>query len=83
VKYYDNDDEAELASNIVLLRSNPELRQKQVTNALKYVDAHSWDVEKCQYLGIVDALVAKEPVLGSSPSPLAPCTATNSKTNQG
>jgi glycosyltransferase involved in cell wall biosynthesis len=83
VKYYDNDDETELASNIILLRSSPELRQKQVTNALKYVDAHSWDVEKCQYLGIVDALVAKEPVLGSSPSPLAPCTATNSKTNQG
>jgi len=83
VKYYDNDDEAELAANIVLLRSNPQLRESQVANALKYVDAHSWDVEKHQYLGIVNALVAKAPVLGSSPSPLAPCGAANSKTNQG
>ncbi|HXN54049.1 MAG TPA: glycosyltransferase [Candidatus Acidoferrum sp.] len=83
VKYYDSDDEAELAANMVLLRKNPALRQQQVANALKYVEAHNWDVEKYQYLGIVDSLVAKEPVLQSSPAPLEPCAFSNSKTNQG
>ena len=83
VRYYDNDDETELAANIVLLRNNSDLRKTQVANALKYVEAHSWDVDRYQYLGIVDALVAKGPVLGSSPAPLAPCTAANSKTEQG
>jgi glycosyltransferase involved in cell wall biosynthesis len=84
VKYYDSDDEAALAENIVLLRKNPELRRQQVTNALNYVEAHSWDVERHQYLGIVDSLVAKEPVLQSPPpAPLEPCAIANSKTNQG
>jgi glycosyltransferase involved in cell wall biosynthesis len=83
VKYYDGDDEAALAANIVLLRNNPDLRQRQVTNALKYVEAHNWDVERYQYLGIVDSLVAREPVLQSSPAPLEPCAIATSKTNQG
>jgi glycosyltransferase involved in cell wall biosynthesis len=84
VKYYDSDDEDALAENIVLLRKNPELRRQQVNNALNYVEAHSWDVEKYQYLGIVDSLVAKEPVLQPPPpAPLEPCAIANSKTNQG
>jgi len=41
------------AANIVLMRNNADLRQRQVSNALKYVEAHSWDVERHQYLGIV------------------------------
>jgi glycosyltransferase involved in cell wall biosynthesis len=85
VKYYDDDDEAALAANVILLRNNPDLRQRQVVNALKYVAAHSWDVERHQYLGIVDSLVAKEPVpvLPSSSAPLEPCAIATSKTNQG
>jgi glycosyltransferase involved in cell wall biosynthesis len=83
LKYYDSDDEAELAANMVLLRKNPELRRQQVANALKYVEAHNWDIDKYQYLGIVDSLVAKQPVLRSSPAPFEPCSASNSKTNQG
>jgi glycosyltransferase involved in cell wall biosynthesis len=83
VKYYDDDDDVALAANIVLLRSDPDLRQRQVSNALKYVEAHSWDVERYQYLGIVDSLVAKEPVLQSPPAPLEPCAIATSKTNQG
>jgi glycosyltransferase involved in cell wall biosynthesis len=84
VKYYDSDDEGALAGNIVLLRRNPELRRQQITNALNYVEAHSWDIEKYQYLGIVDSLVAKEPVLQpAAPAPLEPCALANSKTTQG
>jgi glycosyltransferase involved in cell wall biosynthesis len=83
VKYYDNDDEAELAAHIVLLRNNPRLRESQVANALKYVEAHNWEVESYEYLRIVDSLVAKEPVRSSSTSPLVHCAASSSKTNQG
>jgi glycosyltransferase involved in cell wall biosynthesis len=83
VKYYDSDDESGLAANILLLRKDSRLRHQQVANALKYVEAHSWDVDKFQYLGIVDALVAKEPVRNISTPPLETCAVSNSKTNQG
>jgi len=83
VKYYDDDNDEDLAAKMVMLRRNPALRKQQVANALKYVEAHSWDVEKHQYLGIVDSLVAKEPVLQPSPAPLEPCAVSNSKTSQG
>ena len=84
VKYYDSDDESDLAANILLLRNNSTLRQQQVANALKYVEAHSWDVDKHQYLGIVDSLVARRPVIQPLVSvPLEPCAISSSKTNQG
>lgn len=83
VNYYDGDDDEELASKIVQLRKNAELRREQVANALKYVETHSWDVEKNEYLCIVDSLVANEPVPRSSPVSLEPYVIANSKTNQG
>jgi glycosyltransferase involved in cell wall biosynthesis len=83
VKYYDSDDEAQLAANMVLLRNNPALRRQQVQNALRYVDTHSWDVDKHYYLGIVDSLVAKQPVLQPAPTPLETCSVSTSKTSQG
>jgi glycosyltransferase involved in cell wall biosynthesis len=83
VKYYDDDNDEDLAAKIVMLRRNPALRQQQVTNALKYVEGHSWDAERYRYLGIVDSLVAKEPVLQSTPAPLEPRAVSNSKTSQG
>ena len=87
VRYYDGDDDSALAAHVVLLRNSPELRRRQVANALKYVEAHNWDVEKYQYLGIVDSLVAKEPVQQQPrPAPLESCaiaTSATSKTNQG
>jgi glycosyltransferase involved in cell wall biosynthesis len=83
VKYYNSDDETELAANMILLMKNPALRRQQVANALKYVESHSWNVDKYDYLGIVDSLVANEPVLQSAPSALEPCAVSSSKTNQG
>jgi glycosyltransferase involved in cell wall biosynthesis len=83
VKYYDGDDEAQLAANMVLLRKNPALRRQQVENALKYVEAHCWDVDKHYYLGIVDSLIAKQPVIQPAPAPLQPCSVSTSRTNQG
>jgi len=56
VKYYDSDNEEELASKILLLTRNPSLRTQLVANALKYVEANNWDIEKGRYLDIVDDL---------------------------
>jgi len=59
VRYYDRDNQDQLAANILLLRNDSSLRSQQVSNALKYVEANNWDVEKNQYLRIVDSLVGK------------------------
>ena len=45
-----------LASAVVELWQNPSLRQQQVTSALRYISAHSWEKIKTEYLSIVDAL---------------------------
>jgi glycosyltransferase involved in cell wall biosynthesis len=63
VKYYEHDNESELAAGILYLRQNPSARERQIANALKYVQAHNWDIEKNRYLGIVDSLVARNPRL--------------------
>ena len=56
VKYYDKDNEDELAANILLLTRDGRLREQLVANALKYVEMNNWDVAKGQYLRIVDSL---------------------------
>lgn len=58
VKYYDNDNEEQMAAGVLFLRENVSARERQIANALKYVQANSWDVEKNRYLGIVDSLAA-------------------------
>jgi glycosyltransferase involved in cell wall biosynthesis len=83
VKYYDSDDDEELAAKIVLLRKNTELRQKQISKALKYVEDHNWDIERHQYLSIVDSLVANKPIPRPSSVTLEPYAVANSKPNQG
>jgi glycosyltransferase involved in cell wall biosynthesis len=56
VKYYGRDDKDELARSIVLLKRNSAMRDQLVANALRYVEANNWDVEKGQYLRMVDSL---------------------------
>lgn len=68
VNYYDDDNEDQLAANILNLRNNPSLRQQQVSAALKYVEAHNWAQEKSQYLAIVDSLVAKRAINRAAPT---------------
>lgn len=58
LKYYDNDDETELARHIVTLRNDPDLRRRLVENAQKYVSRNNWDAQKGEYLQLVDSLVA-------------------------
>jgi glycosyltransferase involved in cell wall biosynthesis len=59
VCYYDDDNDEQLAANILFLRNNPAHRQQQILNALQYVEAHNWSAEKLEYLRIVDSLTVK------------------------
>jgi len=58
IQYYENDDAAELAKQIVRLKNNPELRRRLVANAKKYVQENTWDAKKSEYLLLVDSLAS-------------------------
>jgi glycosyltransferase involved in cell wall biosynthesis len=58
VQYYENDDETELAKQILRLKNDPELRRRLVANAKKYVQDNNWDAQKAEYLRLVDSLAS-------------------------
>lgn len=57
VQYYENDDEAQLAEQMLRLKNDPRLRIRLVANAKKYVQENNWDARKHDYLHLVDTLV--------------------------
>jgi glycosyltransferase involved in cell wall biosynthesis len=57
IQYYENDDEYQLAQQIVRLKNDPELRGRLVANARRYVRENTWDARKHEYLLLVDSLV--------------------------
>lgn len=57
VRYYENDDVAQLAEQMVELRRNQALRENLAANALKYAQENTWDARKHEYLELVDVLV--------------------------
>jgi glycosyltransferase involved in cell wall biosynthesis len=57
IQYYDNDDEAELARQILRLKNSPELRHRLVMNAKEYVRGNNWQIRKQDYLQFVDSLL--------------------------
>lgn len=59
VQYYENDDEADLAEKMLLLRNNPQLRSTFAANAKNYVQENTWNARKHEYLELVDSLVAQ------------------------
>jgi glycosyltransferase involved in cell wall biosynthesis len=60
IQYYENDDEAELAEQMVRLRNNPRIRAKLSENALKHVEDNTWNARKHEYLALVDSLVCRQ-----------------------
>ncbi|HUY12931.1 MAG TPA: glycosyltransferase family 4 protein [Terriglobia bacterium] len=65
-KYYFNDsvalffqagNEKSLASAMLLLINNAELRERLVRNASRFVTKYSWDVNQAVYLDLVDSLL--------------------------
>jgi glycosyltransferase involved in cell wall biosynthesis len=57
IQYYENDDEVQLAEQILRLKRDPDLRMRLVANAIRYVQENTWDVRKHEYLDLVDLLV--------------------------
>jgi len=66
IQYYENDDETELARQILRLRNDPRLGKRLVANAKKYAQENNWDARQHEYLQLVDSLAGK---LGTSTAP--------------
>jgi glycosyltransferase involved in cell wall biosynthesis len=60
IKYYENDDEGQLADALVLLRNDPVLRRELAARASEYARDNSWQVRKKEYLQLADSLVENE-----------------------
>jgi glycosyltransferase involved in cell wall biosynthesis len=58
IQYYENDDEAQLAAQILRLKNDPALRERMAANAKKYVHENTWDARKHEYLQLVDSLIS-------------------------
>jgi len=58
IQYYENDNESELARQMVRLKNDPQLRARLVANAEIYAQKHNWDAQKAGYLQLIDSLVA-------------------------
>ncbi len=58
IQYYENDDESQLAAQILRLTNDARLRCSLVENARRYAQENSWDARKSEYLQLVDSLIA-------------------------
>lgn len=59
VKFFDSDDDADLARSILLLRNDKELRERLVLKAAAWARQNNWDIKRTDYLNLVDSLVAR------------------------
>jgi glycosyltransferase involved in cell wall biosynthesis len=57
IQYYENDDEKELAEQILRLKNDPALRARLAANAEIYVRSNTWDARKHEYLELIDSIV--------------------------
>lgn len=58
VEFFPAGDYHELATAILRVAQNVELRNRRVGNALRFVERNSWDVKKTEYLEVLDLLAA-------------------------
>lgn len=57
IQYYENDDESQLAAQILRLTNDARLRRSLVENARLYARENSWDARKGEYLQLIDSLI--------------------------
>jgi glycosyltransferase involved in cell wall biosynthesis len=57
VKFFESDDESDLAACMLLLWSDRNLRQSLVSNGTRYVSDHSWEKDRQEYLRLIDSMV--------------------------
>lgn len=58
VKFFESENESDLARCILELWRDADGRRRLVANATKYAQQNNWDVKKFEYLILVDSLVA-------------------------
>jgi glycosyltransferase involved in cell wall biosynthesis len=56
VKFFESENESDLATSILLLQRDPHSCAELVANALRYVEQNSWEERKHDYLNLVDLL---------------------------
>ena len=56
VRFFESENEADLAEAILQLWGDPELRSQLVAGAGQYIEQNSWTVRKLDYLALVDRL---------------------------
>ncbi|MGD0792493.1 MAG: glycosyltransferase family 4 protein [Terriglobales bacterium] len=59
VKFFESENESDLAYSMLLLRSNPKLRMQLASNASRHVQRHNWREKGQEYLDLVDMLASK------------------------
>jgi glycosyltransferase involved in cell wall biosynthesis len=57
IQYYEDDNEKELAEQMLRLKNDPALRARLAANAEIYVRNNTWDARKHEYLELIDSLV--------------------------
>jgi len=57
IQYYENDDELQLAEQILRLRNDASLRESLAKKAKEYANNNTWDACKHEYLELIDSLV--------------------------
>lgn len=60
VKYFNPEDEIDLADAILLLIKNVGLRQNLVKNAFDFIKDNNWETKKFLYLDLINSLVQKK-----------------------
>lgn len=58
IQFFESENELDLAKAIKLLHDDPELRERLITNALRYVAANNWRERRKDYLAIVNELAS-------------------------
>lgn len=57
IQYYEDDNERELAEQMLRLKNDPALRARLTANAEIYVRRNTWDARKHEYLELIDSLL--------------------------
>lgn len=60
VKFFDPENEEDLASAMLLLIENKEMRKRLSENAYEFIQENNWEVKKHIYLNLVDSLIASK-----------------------
>jgi glycosyltransferase involved in cell wall biosynthesis len=70
VKFFESENESDLAKSILELKRNADLRSRLVANAAEYAQKNNWEIKGKQYLNLVDSLTSAK--RKGSRSPVVP-----------